>query len=668
MKSIGLIASLILLSTFCVGQNHPPVAVNDTVWGIDGYPVLVYPLRNDYDPDGDSIQIVKLYGEKINDTTLRISPHFYPIPSEVNYTTSRQTSYRIKDFYNNYALGRIIFLNKIPVKYDYLDINNINALISPFGNHFWDLDSSRFEVPKGSGKHAIFNNSIWVGGINESNSLCIAAERYRQEGTDYFIGPISDSYDSSYMRKWYRVWKLDKQQVRYHMNNYASLGYEPIEAIANWPAQGDVAKGQIAGIAPFFDLNKNGIYDPANGDYPIIRGDQAVFFILNDSASIHTETKSHKIGIEMHGMAYAFDKPDDSTLNNTIFFHYDIINRSSRTYDSTYIGVNSDFDLGCFSDDFMGTDVSNGLFYAYNGNPFDGNGEPWSYGEHPPAIGIKVIGGPYLEPDGQDNPSGDCQYSINGLGFGDEISDNERMGLTHTTSLQHVYWGCPTYGESYFLPYDDMKFPYKYGTTGIINLCDSTTSGVGPDCNFIFPGNSDTLCNWGTMGIAPNGGYNQNGKYWTEQSIGNIPDDQRGVASVGPFTFQAWATVPLDYCFTWARDYQGDNNSSVDLLRERVAGLNSSWNELISLPVSYYGTSDSTKPVKLTLYPNPVHNQLTIMFESIKILPYYLFSINGVMMSTGKLFPGKNYLDFTALAQGLYLVRCEGKYYKIIKI
>jgi hypothetical protein len=289
MKKILLVLScLFLFHSFSFSQNHPPVAVNDTVWATEGYQVLIYPLQNDYDPDGDPIILQGSPSTMINDTTFSMYPHFYGTPDEVNYSVTRQVIYRIKDSHDNLAIARIVFMNKIPVNFDFLNSNNINALISPFGNHFWDQDSSRFEVPKGSGKKALFANSFWIGGINDAGNLCVAAERYRQNGTDFFMGPISNTYDSVYMRKWYRLWKLDKQQIRNHINSYSFPGYVPIDAIANWPAHGDVALGQSADIAPFHDTNLDGVYNPMSGDYPLIRGDEAIYFIMNDLRSINT--------------------------------------------------------------------------------------------------------------------------------------------------------------------------------------------------------------------------------------------------------------------------------------------------------------------------------------------------------------------------------------------
>jgi hypothetical protein len=61
-----------------------------------------------------------------------------------------------------------------------------------------------------------------------------------------------------------------------------------------------------------------------DGDYPLIRGDQALFFIFNDDRNVHSETQGNKLKAEIHGMAYVFDLPGDTAFNNTIFMNYKI--------------------------------------------------------------------------------------------------------------------------------------------------------------------------------------------------------------------------------------------------------------------------------------------------------------------------------------------------------
>jgi hypothetical protein len=670
-KNILIISILLAFLSQSYGQNDPPVAVNDTVSGYTGYPVYItssFLLKNDYDPNGDSIYVHKVIGaETVNDTTWKIV--LYPIATYDSIVTK---SYWIKD--ENGAssqLAKIIIIIKTHAHYDSLDINNINALISPFGNHFWDSYRSRFEVPKGSGKTAIFNHVMWIGGFDSTDMLHLAAERYRQAGIDYYAGPISSVYDSTYDLKWNRVWKVNKTDIQYHLNNFSNPGYEPIDAIKNWPAHGNVLLGQSANIAPFYDTNLDGIYEPYLGDYPLIRGDQSIFFVFNDARSNHTESKGQILGVEIHGMAYEFDRSDDSVLNNTLFMHYDIMNRSSINYHDTYLGFFTDFDLGFEDDDYIGCDVTNGMMYAYNGYPVDGNGEAWAYGEHPPVISQEILGGPYFEPNGLDDPSGGCDFSINGLNFGDGTADNERMGMTNFIYFNNSLSGVPIYmSDPEIAPdyYNMMQSRWKDGTHLIFGgNGHASTGGVGPECDFMFPGNSDTLCNWGTHGVMPNGGYNQNGLYWTESSAMNLPSDRRGTSSIGPFNFNAGQSVPLDYCFTFTRDYSGNNNSSLALLRERVAGYKPNFRSIIEfLPAS--SVEEQGQSIPMDVFPNPVRDILTVGIHSSKIQQYELCTINGQFLLTGYFVPGNNPLNMKSLSPGVYLLKCGSHIARIIKM
>jgi hypothetical protein len=645
-------------------QNNPPVAVNDTVTAYVGdtiYLTKSFLLRNDYDPDGDTIQIYGTSGlQKVNDTLWTDIVSYNEI-SNPYLASCNSGLYGITDEHGAHSSpwAKIIVMIKGVTSYDSININNINALISPFGDHFWDFKTPHFEVPRGSGKEAVFSHSLWIAGYDNIDSLHLASERYRQVGADFSAGPVSTLYDSNYLLKWNRVWKLNKMDITYHINNWNHIGYIPIDAIAKWPAHGDGSLGQSQNIAPFYDSNSNGTYEPLLGDYPLIRGDQAVYFVYNDATFNHTESKGEQLGVEIHGMAYEYDRPDDSTLNNTLFMHYDILNKSANNYHNAYLSLFADFDLGYANDDFIGTDVANGMIYGYNGTPFDGSGQPLAYGEHPPSIGEKIIGGPLLDPDGIDNPAGECNYGLNGLNFGDGISDNERYGMTN--SMFFINNGPqatsdPAIAADY---YHMMSNTWKDGvhlTFG--GYGHPLVGGVGPDCNFFYPGTSDTTCNWGTQGVQPNGGYNQNGFFWSEASNGNTPEDRRGIASIGPFAFSAGQSIPLDYCFTFARDYSGDNLSSLELLRERTKNMIPSLPGLIAIPKTYAGIDELKAEPLLKVYPNPAKDKVNIV-SGLKVkTAYQLYDVRGELVSSGYLLPGTNRLDLSGFRSGVYVLKC----------
>ncbi len=72
-----------------------------------------------------------------------------------------------------------------------LDGNKVKAQFSNGANWFWDLVSSpAYEVPAGSGVHAAFASSLWIGGLDPQNELHMAASTYRQNGREWYTGPV----------------------------------------------------------------------------------------------------------------------------------------------------------------------------------------------------------------------------------------------------------------------------------------------------------------------------------------------------------------------------------------------------------------------------------------------------------------------------------------------
>ena len=73
----------------------------------------------------------------------------------------------------------------------FIELNNVKALIHTGGN-LWQIQGQNFchyEVPKGSGKMALFTSALWLGGVDVNDQLKIAALRYRN-GQDYWLSLI----------------------------------------------------------------------------------------------------------------------------------------------------------------------------------------------------------------------------------------------------------------------------------------------------------------------------------------------------------------------------------------------------------------------------------------------------------------------------------------------
>jgi hypothetical protein len=519
----------------------------------------------------------------------------------------------------------------------FLDINNVRARINTGGDMWWDLPGgigSQYYIPKTGTARSLFSGSLWIGGLDINNQLKLAALRYRQVGNDYWPGPLTvdgtaavDPETCAKYDKHYLITRaeIDSYLEWWYSDNKAEdfPGYTIPKSITDWPAHGDVAKNQSYYLAPFRDVDGDGEYDPNNGDYPyydienelcpinfagdpsyvpartmeeelteypvtligsimvdqVIKGDQTLWWVFNDKGNAHTETQGSPIGLEIRAQAFAFATND--VINNMTFYSYEIINRSTFELTNTFFSPWADTDLGYAWDDYVGCDVLRGLGYCYNGSAIDGSGEPESYGDQPPAVGVDFFQGPYIDPDGYDNPkfTGDCaslslgsnfeidQMAINGVNFGNGIVDDERYGMRRFVYHNNggaEYMSDPSVAPEY---YNFLRGIWKDNTRMLYGGNAHISSGaVGPETDFMFPGDSDP-CNWGTRFQPPNGGYNQNGLYWTEEEAENIPNDRRFMQSAGPFTLKSGAVNYITVGIPWARATAGGPWASVELLR-----------------------------------------------------------------------------------------------------
>lgn len=674
MKHLFFCLMIMTLSQV-LAQNQAPVAVNDTVYCKVGETVTVNVLANDYDPDGDSI---RFFNGNYGDSAI-----LYTIDYEERYWFKGiiKRPYGIVDKDTGVILDTIVTGNLVLIvennSFDSLYINNISAMFAATGIHFlpWFVYfnndvytgcKSTFNYPANTRKSTIFTNTFWIGGLDEAGQLHCSAERFRQYGYDFNTGPLSTdglaTADSANGMDWFRIWKLNRTDVDYHVIHCHDAGYQPIEPIASWPAKGKPDLNQYQYIAPFMDVNNDGAYKPLDGDYPLIRGDQCMFFVFNDKQEKNRESKpSIPLGVEVHGMAYGFNSPD-SALANTVFLNYKIFNRSSTDYTDAYLGVWTDFDIGYENDDYVQCDVSRGYYMGLNGVPIDGSGELRAYGEHPPIQSVLIMGGPYMDDDNLDNPKGGCDVGLNGANFGDGIVDNERLGLTGF--VYHINDGSthgdPVSGHDY---YNYMQGLWRNDSVMYYGGNAYPGFSVGPRCRFMFPGDSDP-CNWGTNGIAPNGGFNTNGLYWTEQTAGNNPSDRRGLGSIGPFTFKAGSCHKLDVAFVVGRSFN-NQVSAMDVLNQRVDTLRA----LFAKDSENFGRYMATgvdeltqQPLSFSVWPNPAHDVVSIRLEANGPATVELIDLYGRTHLKQPLTNPLTSLQIGTLNAGFYLIKLtQGK-------
>ncbi len=663
---------LFLIAVFTAGylfSQNAPVANNDYIEVGLGEIITINVVENDFHPDSLSFEIFMAAGAvSFTDSTITYDINYETYYN--NYTTDTISfAYGIIDENGNIGLesrAYVLITIRDNNYYDFLDLNNIRAKVQASGIQFWKgpepnyTDTSWvFEFPKGSGNKTIFNSTLWVGGIDESGTLKLAAERYRQVGLDYWPGPLSNngsnlSIETSTVIEWQDVWKLTKNEVIYHKLHWWEEGYEPVNDIATWPAHGDINLNQAEYLAPFIDVDGDSIYNPMAGDYPLIRGDQCIYFIINDLRQ-HTESGGEALGLEIHGMAYEFYDGEIEPMNNTVFFSYKIFNRSSYTYNDTYIGLFTDFDIGYAMDDYVGCDVTRGAYYGYNGDSIDGDGEPGSYGDFIPVQGIVILGGPLMDANGIDDPAGQCDESINGVGFGDGIEDNERYGMKKFMYFNNGGISAQSDPQTALEYYGYLNGRWKDGTVMEYGGNGHVSSGAyGPAANFMFPGLSDP-CFWGTGGEEPYGPID-----WTEISAGNIPNDRRGLSVMGPFTFEPGTMERVDIAYVSA--FPEDENTALEQLMYNIDIVkNEYYQDPTYFGYQWLGVEDDrieANTNKLFAYPNPVNDKLTFLYQgTADNAMYKLTNMMGRTIFTGSIKNSESLtIDLSYLNQGLFVL------------
>lgn len=435
-----------------------------------------------------------------------------------------------------------------------LEINNTRCMLYNGGDMWWDLvGNPRYEIPKGSGKHSMFAASLWIGGTDAAGQMRVAAQTYRQDGYDFWPGPLSQGkgeVDNIVCDAWNKMFVVTKAQIDKFRSDFAkgTVNYGDYPAIKDWPARGTALdkdlngdpivatqNGQEIYAAPFVDVDGNPlVYNPDAGDYPLIKGDQAVFWIINDKGNIHTATSGQPIGVEMHIMAFAFTTAN--AVNNMTFYDQLVINRSSLTLTNTYLGQWVDADLGFYNDDFVGCDTTKGLGYVYNSDNDDNL--PNGYGANPPAIGVDFFQGPLADiGDGIDNDKD---------GVADEQGEQIIMSKFVYYNNDFSLKGNPETATHY---YNYLRGIWKDGTTMVNNGKDAyAATAPGNPTNYIFPG---SVCN-------------QTG--WIEGSnAGTAAADRRFLQSAGPFTLQSGAVNEIITGVVWARG-SSNTNSVCELL------------------------------------------------------------------------------------------------------
>ena len=191
----------------------------------------------------------------------------------------------------------------------YLDVNNVRARIFNNGALFWNGGPFVYEVPKGSGHHALFYVNVMVAG-RVGGTPRAAASMYATRRREFWPGPLDEAGRSSANCDTYdRLFEITRTDIE----TVNETG-EKSPNLLDWPW--DLGAPVLDGDGDPDNYNLDG------GDRPALMGDQMIWWVMNDAGGVHKETGSPPLGLEVHGTAFAFSRHTRSLFNNTTFYRY----------------------------------------------------------------------------------------------------------------------------------------------------------------------------------------------------------------------------------------------------------------------------------------------------------------------------------------------------------
>lgn len=456
-----------------------------------------------------------------------------------------------------------------------MEINNVRARLTTGGDVWWDGGAGRYVVPKvppGVPEvSSIFAGAVWLGGRDPGGGLKVAAQQYGRGGGnfDYYPGPLTEEGTTSKdtCARWDRFFTVSGESIRQARALFQNLdpgatidpGDLPAD-ILGWPSTGNEYFFEIngfelpdaqQGLAGFWDENLDGIYDPTEGDYPIIeiRGcgetpqfpEEMVFWIYNDAGNTHRESGiPAQIQMEIQVQAFAYTTSDD--INNMTFQRYKLINRATEDIQDTYFAMWVDADLGCAQDDYVGCDTTRSLAYVYNQDELDGatgctcTGGVNTYCDEVPILGVDYFRGPR-------------KPIFNDMGM--QIDEIE-LGMSSFVTIYNG--GTGTFPTATTDPNSATEY-YNYLQGVWLDGSAITNCGIGYD----EPGCDPTRY---TFYDAPN---NAAGWSMVTEDVGT--SDPRTLQASGPFTLRPGAVNELIIGVVWVPD-QTYPNPSIQRLQQ----------------------------------------------------------------------------------------------------
>ena len=349
------------------------------------------------------------------------------------------------------------------------------------------LESSGARAITCQGKPLLQRMGFWLTtgstSLQASGAVCdiyTGKTDFRPGPTRLSGGMAADTLQSN------RVYVLRAGEVQQHRASWKQAGYIPSDNIRAWPANG--AKGFAAVLAPYADVNRNGFYDPEQGDYPFVPEGELAYTISNDVAAPERLASVGPIGAEVQSMVWIPETQTDTALGLLAYLRIVVHNRSVNHWHGVALSAVADFAVGDASDDYLLTDVNAGGLAAYNGAASDA-----VFGNKIPAVAVYMLNRQVFS----------SMYFENS---GDAVR-GKPVSILHYHYLARAKWKT---GRN-----------LAYGRAGLDgSIVTSYVYSNGTD-----PANSGT---------------------WNEGDAGNFPGNRTGLLSADTFSLPAGGSAVLD--------------------------------------------------------------------------------------------------------------------------
>jgi hypothetical protein len=494
-----------------------------------------------------------------------------------------------------------------------VDVGDVRARLFNTGALFFrNPFQAEYEVPRGTGRRAMYASNLWVGG-NVGGEFRFAGSSYSD--WEFWPGPLDagatlpnpndcSAYD--------RIWRVSRSDIVV----YNTTGVATPDML-DWPYQLGAPVLDGDGIPNNYDL--------AAGDQPAVWGDQTLWWVMNDVGNDHLQSETPPVGLEVQVTAFGVASGSDA-LTHATFYQYRLINRSAAPLEDAYVGLYSDVELGDATDDFVGTDTLAALTYVYNADNADGDGTGATYGTSPPAVGVQILG----SPSGDAPPGGELGLTAAAC-----------WAKNGSTPLREPEDGVERYNCLKGLWVDGS--PMTEGGLGY---------QTGPVTTFQFSGDP----------VA--------GTYWSElcpeQPCGAalFAGDRRMGASTGPFTLDAGEEEVFEFAIVFGQGT--DHRNSVAALRAAAAEVQAAYGGGVLNPTPVAAApGPGARILELSVpAPNPSSEVLTVRYQLREAarLRISLLDVLGreVLVGTDRMAmpgPGGASIDTRALDNGVYLIR-----------